>query len=87
MRARLAGFDNDITRYHLDMLVAQGAQHSETGIKGDTQRAVALVALDVLADVRDVGDVFEKSPVRAGHVRAHFVDEVVARWRGLTFWF
>ena len=85
VRAGFARLDDDVPGDHLDVFVAQGAEHGQAGVEGDAQRAVPTVGFDVFADVGDVGDVFEEAPVRAGHVGAHVVDEVLAGWRRGSF--
>ena len=83
MRAGLARLDDDVPRDHLDVFVAQGAQHGEAGVVGDAEAAVGPVGRDVGADVGYVADGFEEASVRAGHVGPHVLDEVVVRAAGL----
>ena len=69
--------DDDVAAYHLHVLVAQGAEHGEGGVVGDCEGDVGAVGLHEGTDVYDGGEVGEEASVRAGHVVAHLVDEVV----------
>ena len=83
MGAGLAGLDDDVAGDHLDVFVAQGAQHGEAGVVGDAEGAVGAVGRDVGADVGHAADGFEEAAVGARHVGAHVLDEVVVRRVGL----
>ena len=85
VRSRLARLDDDVAGHHLDVLVAQRAEHRQAGVVGDAEGAVGAVRFDVLADVGDVGDVLQETAMRAGHVGAHVLDEVVARRGSAAF--
>jgi len=62
--------------------ISEGAEHSETSVESCCERGVVGVEFDKRADVGDGGDADQEAAVRARHVEAHFVDEVVAGGRG-----
>lgn len=74
--AGFAGRDDDIAGYHLDVFVAEVAEHGEAGVEGAGESAVVSVRGYETADVGNCADVFEEAGVRAGHVCSHVVDEV-----------
>ena len=59
------------------MAIAEGAEHGEAGIERCCERDVVRIGFDEGADVGGGSDADEEAAVRAGHVEAHFVDEVV----------
>lgn len=67
------------------MLIPQTPQHSQAGIECNAQGAVGFVAFDVVADICHVGDVAEEPAMRARHVAAHIVDEIVTWGWSLPF--
>lgn len=67
------------------MLVPQCPQHSEASVERYGEVSVPAMVLHEISDVCHGAHMFQEAAMRAGHISAHFVDEVVARWRGLTF--
>lgn len=62
------------------MFIPEGSEHSDSGVVGESEGGVGVVmgvSGDEGADVGDGGEVGEEAAVGAGHVGAHFVDEVV----------
>lgn len=65
--------ENDVTRYHLHVGVAEPAQGHHGGVVGVADRGVGFVTEGVGADGAGLGEVFEEATVRTGHVVAHFL--------------
>ena len=66
------------------MDVAEGAQHRQAGVVGDSQSPVArrgavAAAFDELPDVGYLAHGVEEARVRSRHVASHVLDEVVLR--------
>lgn len=67
------------------MLVPQSPQHCKTSVECYCQISVPAMVLHEISDVCHVAHMLQEAAMRAGHVGAHFVDEVMTRWRCLAF--
>lgn len=67
------------------MLVPQSPQHGKASVERYGEVSVPAMVLHEVSDVCHVAHMLQEAAMRAGHISAHFVDEVVTRWRSLTF--